>query len=247
MVEKLKLVWKITQLRLILKSLIFAGLLFWVKASQFGIWQILLFTAVGFALYFRNHSQNNWENIYSFLVLFLVSMLGLASLGHIQFILPAIIFFSALFYLILGIKEFYFIRRSRFNSIKNILLIFSVFIVYFMANKFAFFYLKYLAVFLVIFLLIREWLFWLEPNFPKRYNLVSFVSAFVVLQCLWAVSLLPLGFLNSASLMTVLIYVLSNTCTDYFKGTLDRNKIVKNFIILIISVALIFFFTNWSV
>jgi len=174
-------------------------------------------------------------------------MFGLASLSHVQFILPAIIFFSVLFYLILGIKEFYFIRRSRWNSIKNILLLFSVFIVYFMANKFTFFYLKYLAVFLVIFLLIKEWLFWLEPNFPKRYNLIAFVSAFVVLQCLWAVSLLPLGFLNSAAVMTVLIFVLSNVCTDYFKGTLDRNKIIKNFIIIVFSLLLIFFFTNWKV
>ncbi|MDO8443019.1 MAG: hypothetical protein Q7S81_02055 [bacterium] len=247
MVEKLRSVWKIVQLRLILKSLIFAGLLLWVKTSGFGALPVFVFILMGFILYFRNHSQNNLENIHSFSALLLVSMFSISLLSHFQFIFPAIIFFSVLFYLMLGIKEFYFVRRYEWNSVKNTLLIFSIFLVYFMSNKYTFFYLKYLAVFVVIFFLIKEWLFWLEPNFPKRYNFIAFVFSFLVLQLSWAVSILPLGFLNSASLMTVFVYIMFDSCTDYLKGVLTKKQIIKNFIILALSFIAIFIFTKFSI
>src|SRR3989344_7889981 len=122
MVEKLKSVWRIVQLRLVLKSLIFAGLLLWVRTSQFGVLPVLGFILISFVLYFRNHAQNNLENIYSFFALILAALFGLSLLSHAQFILPAILFFTTLFYLILGIKEFSFIRRYDWNSVKNTLL-----------------------------------------------------------------------------------------------------------------------------
>jgi len=247
MAEKLRSVWKIVQLQLILKSLIFAGLLLWAKASQFSVLPVLLFVAVSLILYFRNHAQNNLENIYSFIALLLVSMFGVGLLSHFQFVLPAILFFSVLFYLALGIKEFSFVRRYEWNSFKNIFLIFSVFLVYFMSNRYTFFHIKYLAVFVAIFLLIKEWLFWLEPNFPKRYNLAAFVISFIVLQILWAVSILPLGFLNSASLMAIAVYIIFDSCTGYFRGVLTKKQMIKNFIILALSLAAVFFFTNWKI
>jgi len=247
MVEKLRSVWRIVQLQLILKSFIFGGLLLWVKTSEFGVLPVLIFIAAGLALYFRNHAQNNLENIYSLIALLLVAMFSVGLLDHVQFILLAVIFFSILFYLILGIKEFSFVRRYEWNSVKNIFLIFSIFLVYFMSNKYTFFYLKYLAVFAIIFLLAKEWFFWLEPNFPKRYNFIAFVLSFVVLQILWAVSILPLGFLNSASLMTALVYIMLDSCADYFKGVLTKKQIIKNLIILALSLIVVFFFTNWEI
>ncbi|MEK7463244.1 MAG: hypothetical protein AAB621_02695 [Patescibacteria group bacterium] len=258
MVEKLKSVWRIVQLRLILKSLIFAGLLLWVKTSQFGVLPVLIFVLTGFILYFRNHAQNNLENIYSFSALLLAAMFSIGLLSHAQFILPAIIFFSVLFYLILGIKEFSFIRRYEWNSVKNIFLIFSIFLVYFMSNKYTFFYLKYLAVFVVIFLLVKEWLFWLDsrsaggfgearPSFPKRYNFIAFVFSFLILQILWAVSILPLGFLNSASLMAVFVYIMFDSCADYFNGILTQKQIIKDLVILAASILIIFALTKFSV
>jgi len=234
-------------LQLVLKSLIFAGLLFWVKTSQFSILPIFWFVLMSFVLYFRNHAQNNLENIYSFLALLLTALFGIGLLSHAQFILPAILFFTVLFYLILGIKEFSFVRRYDWNSVKNILLIYSVFLVYFMSNKYTFFYLKYLAVFAVTFFLIKEWLFWLEPNFPKRYNLISFVLSFIILQLVWAVSILPLGFLNAASLMALFVYIMFDSCTDYFRGTLTQKQIIKNIIILVLSFFVIYFSTNWKI
>lgn len=247
MVEKLRSVWKIVQLQLILKSLIFAGLLLWVKASQFSVLPVLIFIAAGSVLYFRNHPQNNLENIYSFLILLLAAMFSVGLLNHFQFILPAIIFFSALFYLILGIKEFSFVRRYEWNSVKNILLIFSVFLAYFMSNRYVLFYPKYLAVFVAIFLLVREWLYWLEPNFPKRYNFIAFVFSFLVLQILWAVSILPLGFMNSASLMTLFVYIMFDSCADYFKGALTKKQIIKDLIIVAFSFIAIFFLTKFYI
>jgi hypothetical protein len=247
MEERLKSVLKISQLRLILKSFIFAGFLFWVKMSGFGILPILLFLGLSIFLYFRTHQHNNSENISSFFILLAVSLAGISFLRHVQFLLIAIAFFSFLFYLILGIKDLLFSRRYEWNFIKNLLLIYSIFIVYFLTDKYNFFALKYSAIFIAIFLIIQEWFFWLEIKFPKRYRLSALVFSFLILQLLWAVSILPLGFINSATIMTIFVYLMFDFCVNHFKGSINKKLVVRNSIILILSLFIIFLSTNWKV
>lgn len=247
MVQKLKSVLKTVQLRLILKSFIFAGLLLWVRTSDFMTLPIFVFLLACFIFYFRNHTQNNLENFSSFLILLASSLYGISQLSHPEFLLLSVIFFSFLFYISLGIKEFAFTHRFEWNYIKNLFLVYSVFLSYFLADKYFLFPVKFLSIFLVLFLLVREWLFWLYATFPKRYNLAALIFAFVMLQIVWVISLLPLGFINSATLAMVIFYLGIDFLVNHFRGLVTKKLIIKNLIVLVLSVFVIFFFTKWKI
>ena len=247
MVEKLKSVLKIAQLRLILKALIFGGLLLWVRVSEFTFWPVLVFVLFNFVLYFRNQTKNISENFWSFVVLVAASLYGVSLLTHPEFLLLSVIFFSFLFYVSLGIKEFILTNRYEWNYLKNLFLIYSIFLSYFLSDKYNFFTLKFMAVFICLFLVVREWLSWLYANFPKRYNLVAITFSFLTLQFLWAISLLPLGFINSATLIMVIFYLGLDFLFGHFRGLVNRKFIIKNSIIFILSIFIIFFFTNWKI
>lgn len=247
MAERLKSVFKINQLRLILKTLIFAGLLFLAKISGFGILPVLLFFVLNLAMYYRGQERREAGAVYSFAILLFVALFGAGSLNHFQFLLPAILFFSFIFYIAMGIRSLAFVNRNEWNYAKNILLAYSVFLVYFLSNKYDWFFAKYLFVFAAIFLLAGEWFSWLENNFPKRYRLAAVALAFLTLQLLWAVSVLPLGFLNSATIMLVFFYLMFDFCEHHFRGTINRRLLLKNSVLLFVSVFIIFIFTNWKV
>ncbi len=247
MVEKLKSVLKTAQSLLILKSFVFAGLLFWIKTSGFTTLPIVVFVLYSFLFYFYHRIQSDFENFYSFLVLIGASLYGVGMLSHLEFLLLAILVFSFLFYIFLGIKEHAFTHRFEWNYTKNLLLVYSVFLLYFLSDKYILFEIKFLAVFLILFLVVREWLFWLYQVFPKRYNLAALVFSFLMFQILWAVSLLPLGFINSATFMIVIFYLGMDFLINHFRGLVTKNLIIKNSIILFVSVFVIFFLTNWKI
>lgn len=247
MEEKLKSVLRITQLRLILKAVIFAVLLFWVKISGFAVLAVFLFVLINSFLYFRGRGHNDSQTIYSFFVLLFVSLFGTGMLSHVQFLVPAVVFFSFLFYLVLGIKELIFTHRNEYNYAKNILLFYSIFLIYFLSNKYDWFFVKYLLVFISAFLLIHEWLSWLEQGFPKRRQIIALVFSFLILQLLWAVSLLPFGFINSAAVLTLFVYVMLDFCKHHFKGTVNKELILKDSAATLLSLLVIFVFTNWKI
>ena len=247
MVQRLKSVLKTVQLRLILKSCIFAGLLLWARTSDFMPLPVLVFILASFVFYFRNHTQNNFESFSSFLVFVASSLYSISQLSHPEFLLLSVIFFSFLFYISLGIKEFAFTHRFEWNYIKNLFLVYSVFMSYFLADKYFLFPLKFLAVFLALFFVVREWLLWLYASFPKRYNLAALVFSFLMLQIVWAISLLPLGFVNSATLAMVIFYIGMDFLIGHFRGLITKKLIIKNLIVLVLSVFVIFFFTKWKI
>ena len=247
MAEKLRLVLKTTQLQLILKTFAFAGLLYWVKISNFAIPVVILFSLLSFIFYFKTYHQNSFENIYSFLALLVISLLMTNLLDHFEFLMPAIIFFSFIFYLILAIKDFVLSYRYEWNYAKNLLLLYSVFIGYFLSDKYNLFFVKFLAVFVIVFFVIQEWFLWLGIDFPKRRRLISIVFSFLILQFVWAVSLLPLGFISSALLLLIFVYLMFSFCANHFKGTLNKKLIINNLIILFFSLSTIFFFTNLTI
>jgi hypothetical protein len=247
MVEKLKSVSKIIQSQLLLKALVFAGLLFWVKISDFSVLPVLLFFIINAFLYFKSRSQNNSETIRSFVILLFVSLFAVSMLSHFQFLIPTVIFFSFIFYVIIGIKDFSFVHRPKWNYAKNILLSYSVFLAYFLSNRYEWFFGKYLLVLISIFLLVGEWLSWLEKGFPKRRVIISLVFSFIILQLLWVVSLLPLGFINSATLMTVFVYIMMDFSKHHFRGTINKSLVLKHLIVLLFSFFTIYIFTNWKI
>ena len=240
MEEKLKLIFREPRSILVLKSAIFGGFLFLLKLGDFGILPILFFLCIAFVLSSKAHHA-------SFLILLVVSMITIWILDSALFLFLAIILFSALFYLTVGIKELLFVHRWEWNFIKNLLLFFAIFLLFFLSDKSSYFAIKYLSVFLASFWLLREWFFTPELSFFKKPKLVSLVLAFLLAQFLWAVALLPLGPINAAGLMILISYVLIDFLSHHFRGTITRKLVFRNIALFVLLLVLILGTAQWEI
>ncbi len=240
MEQKLKLIFREPRSTLALKSVIFGGFLFLLKLGGFGFLPILFFLGMAFLLSSQAHHI-------SFLILVIISMLTVWHLDSVLFLLVAIIFFSILFYLTIGIKKLLIVRRFEWGFVENLLLFFAVCLLFFLSDKSSFFWIKYLSVFLASFLLLREWFLSPELSFVKRPHLVSLAAAFVLFEFLWAVALMPLSPINAASLMALIFYVLFDFLRHHFQGTITRQLVFKRIAIFVLLLILILGTSGWKI
>ena len=252
MAEKLKLLlqsqWQEhrNRLSLFLKAAIFAAGLFLIAQSGFGVAAIVVFILVSVALYSRPLFEN-YSTFYAFLVLLPAAILGMRILERSILFWPGILLFSFIFYLLVGIKNLLFIKRSRLYYVAALLLFYAVFIEFFLVDKSDWFLLKYGAVILAAFLLFREWLTIISAfSFPKRELLAAGVAAFLVAQLLWAVALLPIGFISSANLMLLLVFVPADFLLKHFTGGISREFLIPHLVFFLALSALIFWSSNWG-
>lgn len=242
MEEKLKSILRKPQSLLVLKSAVFAGFLFLLKLGDFGILPILFFLWAVFML--ARQAQP------PFLVFLFVSASLVNILDSALFLFLAILGSAALFYLTVGIRELIIIRRPEWLLVRNTFLFYEIFLLFFLADKSSLFFPKYLAVFLAAWLVLREWFLPPEDSlvkFIKRPALTALALAFVVLQFLWATALLPLGPVNSASLMALITYILFDFVRHHFQGKINRRLVLRHFTIFILLMILIFATTRWSI
>ena len=160
---------------------------------------------------------------------------------------PGILLFSFIFYLLAGIKNYFFIKRSRLYYLAAILIFYSMFIEFFLADKSEWFLLKYSAAIAATFLLFREWLKIISVfSFPKRELLAATVAAFLIAQLLWVVALLPIGFISSANLMLLFTFVLADFLLKHFTGGISKEFIIQHLVFFAALAALIFWTSSWS-
>lgn len=244
---RLKLAFRDPRLQLILRSLLFGTFLVFVKLKNFEIIPVLFFLAAAAFLYFKINVRYPNSQFFSFLVLLAVSLGATSILGQPMFLIAAILLFTVIFYLFVGIKELVFIHRQKYYFVKNILLLYSLFILFFLSEKSSYFFLKYLLVFAGIFFIFREWFSGLESYFPRRHLLASLILSFVTAEILWAVAILPIGFINSANIMLLTIYILFDFTFHHFQGTLTKKIIFKNLITFILLLFFILATSRWIV
>ncbi|MDD5430700.1 MAG: hypothetical protein PHP03_00520 [Candidatus Pacebacteria bacterium] len=219
-----------------------------VKTENFGWFSVLFYFAVACFLFFRadSHSQKT-DNLYSFIVLLFTALGGLTLVHRPEFAAIEVTAFSILFYIVLGIKELIFIRQYQWYAIKNILLLYSLFALFFLADKSSFFLIKYLLMFAALYFIFRGWFLWSEDYFPRRYLLASLLFAFISLQILWVAAILPIGFISSASLMTLVSFLLIDFTRNHFSGTVTKKLILRNAFLAAIALIAIFGTSSWSV
>jgi len=237
---KLKSIFREPLLALVLKSAIFGGFLILLKLGEFGILPILFFLWAALLLSSGSHHV-------SFLILLVISTATIWILDSWLFLLLAVVLFAALFYLTVGIKELLFVHRWKWSFVRNLILFFGIFLLFFLADKSSFFLIKYLSVFLACFLLLREWFLALEPRCVKRPFLVALLLAFIIFELLWAVTLLPLGAVNAAALMVLITYLLFDFISHHFQGTISRQLVLRRITIFTLLVLLIFGTSKWEI
>jgi len=233
------------QLSLFLKTFLFGGFLLFCGYGGFRIFDSLIFLAVAAALYSRPLLEK-YPTKRAFLVMLPSAMLSLQMLDGSSLVFPAALFFSIIFYILLGIKDLMFIRRSRLYYVSALMLFYSVFGLFFLADKSELFLLKYGLVFLAAYLLLREWLALISTfQFPERERAAALLGAFLIAQLLWATALLPVGFLNSANLMLLFTFVIAELLVNHFLGTINRNFLIQQGVFFGILFAIIYWTSRW--
>jgi len=215
--------------------LILAGLYFW----DFSLTASAIFIISVFWLYFSQLPERRHFR-FSFIILMLTAFFVL------HFSVWGILIFFPLFYLLLGLGAFVFKNSAAVYLFLNTCLFLIIFLFFFGLGRPEYFLLVNLLLFLIIFFLLREC--FKNSLFPiHNSQFIALVIAFLSLELFWAINLLPLGFVNSAILLTLFIFLTRDFVLAYFSGRLNRQFLVSHFLIFSILAVLIFVFSKWSI
>jgi hypothetical protein len=240
----------------VLKGIVFAFTLAFAVLNGGFFWPVLFILG---AFYWYFGSMFEWDKfLYSFFVLVFYAYLGTAFFsgssavsafsGNTLVFLSAFVF-GTLFFLLLSIKEFVFLRRQAVFNFLSGMLYFLISATFFIADKdnggsFVFYF---LLSFIAFYLLIKESTDFFMEDAPKRKkDLLVIGSAVLVAEFLSIISILPIGFLSSAALIILIVFILEDLVYYHLKGTLDRQIILNNVTILIISIIFIFLTSKLS-
>lgn len=235
MEQKLKLVFRSLTLRLAFKAGVFAGLLFLLKIWDFGLIPILIFLIASAVLYAKPFFKT-FELITPFFALLAISLISSRLLAESPYFGFLIVFLAFLFYLILGIKDLALIQRTSWHRFVNISLAYTALLIFFYTNQ-EHFLPKILFLFLIIFLLLRNLI---------RKRLIYWLTAFLILESAWAISLLPIGFISSANLGILIYFIITDLALLNIEGALTRKKILIDTSIFIIILLAILALSRWG-
>lgn len=80
---------------------------------------------------------------------------------------------------------------------------------------------------------------------PGR-NLGALAFGFLMLQALWVVAILPLGFLNAASLALLIALILEDFFIEHWSGEMNRKIILRNITLFLVLGLVILGASRWS-
>lgn len=236
---KLKSVLQSQQSILLFKALIFLGFLTLVYIGNFSLVPILFFLTIAIVLY----SKPIFNTFYfwaSFAILLILALNSPPSFF-------AAVFYAFLFYIILGLKNLVFINRVNWHQALHLSLFYVLFMFFWGLDGATPFLLKLSGIFLTSLFLLREFFKVAAVDFSKRSIAASWVFALLVVEAVWAISWLPIGFLNSAALALLAIFVLINLILHYFKGTLNKKIVLSAITFFILFMLLIFITSKWRI
>ena len=227
METKLKSVLKNPILRLTFKSFLFGLLLVATNPVIFFIGAFLLYARPLF---------RTLEFLIPLLALLPIASISSSLLQDTYYFWPAIGYLSFLFLILLGIKDLVLVKRIFWESVLRLGLAYASFLVFFYYSQ-SYFLASLILLFLFILFLLR---------FSLKQRVFYWAIAFLLLEGVWAISLLPVGFISSATLALLVFWTLTSLALDY-----SRNKQSKKFLLLAISLFIILSiivlgFSRWS-
>lgn len=157
---------------------------------------------------------------------------------------------AVFFYLLLGIKDLVLIHRQAAYQVMRFMLALVSFLLFFWWGQAptAGFIWQWLGLFIVLYALYREFLSFalIEESHVKKVVSAS-LAALVLFEVSWALSWLPIGFLNTTAIAVLVIFLMDDFIVHHFKGDLERRKFLSNFTIFIFSLLVIFLLSEWSI
>lgn len=229
-------------MRLALKAFAFGVSVWILRAFDFSFWANIIFFASAFVIY---QSQINKRFKVSFFLLWLGGYLvGGIFLWEWLFGATLILLFLIAYWLF-GLGDLAFKNRQLVYQHANTGLFFLAFLIFFSLNRWNLFPLKYFGIWLAVFLLFFESFKSLIGKFPRREKFVALVFSLLILELVWTVLMLPIGFINSAALLALFAFLIRDSVWNYFEGKLNKNFILNMATLGIIFVLIIFAASRW--
>lgn len=232
---RLKSVSKNLTLRLASKAAVFGVLLFLAGIANFRFTAVVIFIGAAVFLYLSPLFRTV-EFSLPFLLLMAFSLAAIETLAGSGQFLPAVIFLSFLFFLILGLKDLVLIQRTTWQRFLNLSLAYLALLLFFYYVQ-EFFFLKLILLFGVTLLLIKD-------LFKKR--IFYWLIAFLVVEAAWALSLLPFGFISAATILLLVYFVLTDLAIYYLDNALTRRRILTDISIFALLFILTLAFSRWG-
>lgn len=178
----------------------------------------------------------------------LVSLAGLKlAENHWSLVSGIAVLTAILFYLILGIREYLFVKRSRLYFGVFLITLYLLFLEFFAADKSSGFLWQHIFTALAVFLIFWEWLAIISSfHFPKREMIAAGASTLILAEILWGIALLPIGFLSSANLALLTAFLMADLLFKHFSGELSSKTAFFRLVIFILLAAFILGTSNWS-
>jgi hypothetical protein len=183
----------------------------------------------------------------SFLVLMIISPIAMSVFGP-QIAYPSLLaaFFALLFFFILGIKQVIFVSRTQIHHALHLALVYCASLLFFAAPGTDWYVIRSLAFAFMLYLLVREFLIIRNAQRGQAVKLMSATISFMLIEAVWVVSLLPIGFINAAGILLVCAFTLEELVTRSMQQTLTRSALATELATLVALLLTIFIFSSWT-
>lgn len=249
MAIRLRLRFRVPQLALLLKAALFGGFLTLAKMGGLGIFPTILFVACASFLY-ASPLFRTTQFVSSFIVLITTSLWALSFFRSFVPIAGVILVYTVLFWALLGVKNLHFVERRRWHYLLHIALLYILYGIFFLGERSFWFTLELLIVFCASLFLWKEFIAANGGGYVKNYaerRGAAALIAFVTIEFLWAVNLLPLGFISAANIALLFTFVTTNMYMQNTERTLTRQKLLSNVLLFIACTILIFATSQWTI
>ena len=135
----------------------------------------------------------------------------------------------------------------------QLLIFYGIFLAFFLSDRSMYFFWKLGAIFLSTFLLTNEFFKIIQPQGQDRGSVIvkariaAGVLAFIISESVFAISFMPLNFVNSANLAFLLFFAVSDIIRRYLENNISKRSILANATIFVLVAILIFFASSWSI
>jgi hypothetical protein len=226
-------------LRSAFSGFVFAFLSLFLLEYGGGTWATLLFLAAAIFLYVRP-SLNAVRFGASFVALAVLPFV-LPSWPVDRIVIAAVL--GAIFTALLGVKNLVFLRRREWYAFVHLSLVFLWGTALLSAGR----SIPWgVGAFLLFFFLVREFYRTMSALEGNRLMLTAALGSLLAVELLGVLALLPIGFIASAAIFTLIVYVLSDTFLHHLNGRLSRRLVLWNATFLVLSSLLVMAASYWS-
>lgn len=238
MATVLKLALQNPQLKLTFKTAVFLAVLVWARQQEFGLISIVAAMAAASIFYLRPIFQT-FHYLYQFLVFLAVGLLFLSQISDPYLFILGLGLVGGLFYLLLGLKNLVFINRWLASWLFHLGVFYITLLIFFRQLPEEGFSFRLIALFLIAGVLLN--------GLIKGRWIWAWASAFLLIQGVWIIGLLPIGYWQLANFGILLFWLISDLVLGYRQKILTGRIITQKIAMFILLAVIIFLTSRWTI